>query len=81
MKKYLPKFVKNLEKYIKEHIDVYGADNNQRLTGLHETQSIDKFSYGASDRGASIRIPISTVEKWMERTIRRQKTCIQCRSI
>ncbi|MEM9895627.1 MAG: glutamine synthetase, partial [Bacteroidota bacterium] len=40
----------------------YGADNDQRLTGLHETQSIDKFSYGASDRGASIRIPISTIE-------------------
>ena len=31
------------------------------LTGLHETQHIDTFSYGVSDRGASIRIPISTV--------------------
>lgn len=49
-------------KHVPEHIAVYGADNDQRLTGLHETQSIDKFSYGASDRGASIRIPISTVE-------------------
>ena len=47
---------------IKEHIDVYGADNHLRLTGLHETQSIDKFSYGISDRGASIRIPIGTVD-------------------
>ncbi len=47
----------------KEHIEVYGADNNQRLTGLHETASIDDFSYGVSDRGASIRIPIITVEK------------------
>ncbi|MEM7374041.1 MAG: glutamine synthetase beta-grasp domain-containing protein [Bacteroidota bacterium] len=46
---------------IKEHIDVYGADNHMRLTGLHETQSIDKFSYGISDRGASIRIPVGTV--------------------
>ena len=55
---------------VKEHIDVYGADNDQRLTGLHETQSIDEFSYGISDRGASIRIPIATVEKgwkgWLE---------------
>jgi glutamine synthetase len=55
---------------IKEHISVYGADNHQRLTGLHETQSIDKFSYGVSDRGASIRIPIATVENgwkgWLE---------------
>lgn len=46
-------------KYIKEHIEVYGSSNELRLTGLHETQSIDKFSYGVSDRGASIRIPVS----------------------
>ncbi len=55
---------------VKEHIAVYGADNQLRLTGKHETQSIDKFSYGISDRGASIRIPIATVEKgwkgWLE---------------
>jgi len=44
------------------HIEVYGAHNDQRLTGQHETQSIDQFSYGISDRGASIRIPIATVE-------------------
>lgn len=44
------------------HIDVYGSDNNQRLTGLHETQHIGTFSYGVSDRGASIRIPIGTIE-------------------
>ena len=58
------------EPRIAEHISVYGADNNQRLTGLHETQSIDKFSYGVSDRGASIRIPVATVESgwkgWLE---------------
>lgn len=47
---------------IKRHISVYGEDNHLRLTGLHETQSIDTFSYGVSDRGASIRIPIGTVE-------------------
>ena len=45
-----------------EHIAVYGADNHLRLTGLHETQSIDQYSYGVSDRGASIRIPPYTVE-------------------
>lgn len=45
-----------------EHINVYGSNNDQRLTGLHETQSIDKFSYGVSDRGASIRIPVSVPE-------------------
>ena len=45
-----------------QHIASYGSDNDQRLTGLHETQSIDQFSYGVSDRGASIRIPIGTVQ-------------------
>jgi glutamine synthetase len=40
-----------------EHIAVYGPDNDMRLTGLHETQSIDRFNYGVADRGASIRIP------------------------
>ncbi len=49
-------------KHIEEHISVYGADNDQRLTGKHETASINEFSYGVSDRGSSIRIPIGTVE-------------------
>ena len=45
---------------VKEHIAVYGADNHLRLTGKHETASIHDFSYGVSDRGASIRIPVYT---------------------
>ncbi len=49
-------------KKVKRHINVYGADNEQRLTGKHETQRIDQFSYGVSDRGASIRIPVGTIE-------------------
>lgn len=49
-------------KHIKEHMDVYGAYNDQRLTGKHETASIHDFSYGVSNRGASIRIPVGTVE-------------------
>lgn len=55
------KICENFGKNIERHISVYGANNDQRLTGLHETQAIDKFSYGVSDRGASIRIPVSTV--------------------
>lgn len=55
---------------IKDAIAAYGAYNEQRLTGKHETQSIKKFSFGISDRGASIRIPIATVEGgwkgWLE---------------
>ena len=45
-----------------EHIAVYGPDNHMRLTGLHETQSIDKFSYGVADRGASVRVPHAFVQ-------------------
>lgn len=45
---------------VDEHIAVYGADNDKRLTGAHETAAIDQFSYGVSDRGASIRIPVYT---------------------
>jgi len=48
---------------VKECIAVYGADNDQRLTGKHETASIHDYSYGVSDRGASIRIPLYTVQK------------------
>ena len=55
------KICEEFGKNIERHISVYGADNDQRLTGEHETQSIDKFSYGVSDRGASIRIPVGTV--------------------
>ena len=44
-----------------EHIAVYGPDNHMRLTGLHETQAIDKFNYGVANRGASIRMPHSFV--------------------
>ncbi|MDW3192060.1 MAG: glutamine synthetase beta-grasp domain-containing protein [Cytophagales bacterium] len=64
------KICQAFEPVVAEHIAVYGADNDQRLTGKHETQSIDQFSYGVSDRGASIRIPVATVENgwkgWLE---------------
>jgi glutamine synthetase len=44
-----------------EHLEVYGnvEENKLRLTGNHETASFDKFTYGVSDRGASIRIPLN----------------------
>ncbi|MDF1766641.1 MAG: glutamine synthetase beta-grasp domain-containing protein [Gammaproteobacteria bacterium] len=56
------KICEEFGKHIDRHMSVYGANNDQRLTGLHETQSIDSYSYGVSDRGASIRIPIGTVQ-------------------
>jgi len=39
-----------------EHIEVYGEGNELRLTGKHETASIEQFCYGVANRGASIRI-------------------------
>lgn len=55
---------------VKEHVAVYGPDNHLRLTGKHETAAINKFSWGISDRGSSIRVPIATVERgwkgWLE---------------
>ena len=40
-----------------EHLAGYGVGIEERLTGEHETQRFDQFSYGVSDRGASVRIP------------------------
>ena len=56
-KEYFLKLMDKFEEYKDEHIAAYGPDNHMRLTGLHETQSIDKFSWGVADRGASIRVP------------------------
>jgi len=44
-------------KKIDLHVKNYGHDIESRLTGAHETAPYNKFSYGVSDRGASIRIP------------------------
>jgi glutamine synthetase len=42
------------------HITQYGAGVDLRLTGLHETAPWTDYSYGVSDRGASVRIPWQT---------------------
>ena len=47
-----------------DHIKAYGSNNHLRLTGEYETQAIDKFSWGVSDRGASIRVPQDTAKEW-----------------
>ena len=61
---YFKSIFKVFESRAKIHIENYGSDNDLRLTGKHETQSIDKFSWGVSDRGASIRVPKSVGETW-----------------
>ncbi len=54
---------------VEEHIANYGVGIEARLTGAHETARYDVFSYGVSDRGASIRIPWGTEKAgkgWLE---------------
>ena len=46
------------------HMKVYGEENEKRLTGDCETQHFSKFTYGVSDRGASVRIPAQTAMDW-----------------
>ena len=51
------KCMTKLEKKHTEHILVYGKDNENRLTGIHETSSMDKFTFGVGTRNTSVRIP------------------------
>ncbi|KAI8066357.1 hypothetical protein BC940DRAFT_275211 [Gongronella butleri] len=53
----IQKAIEKLSLRHNEHIAVYGEDNDQRLTGAHETGHISQFSSGVANRGASIRIP------------------------
>jgi glutamine synthetase len=46
-----------LGKRVDEHVANYGVGIESRLTGAHETAHFSKFTYGTSDRGASVRIP------------------------
>jgi len=60
-REYFEALMAAFDEYKADHIAVYGPDNHMRLTGLHETQSIDKFNYGVANRGASVRVPHSFV--------------------
>ena len=53
---------KALGKKVDLHITNYGHGIEDRLTGHHETARYDQFSYGVSDRGASIRIPLQVLQ-------------------
>ncbi len=48
---------------VSEHIAAYGAGIEDRLTGAHETAPYSKFSYGVSNRGASVRIPAAVARE------------------
>jgi glutamine synthetase len=55
--KVIEKGCQALGKKVMEHVTNYGSDIESRLTGKHETAPWNKFSYGVSNRGASVRIP------------------------
>jgi glutamine synthetase len=40
-----------------DHIAEYGEGNESRLTGLHETSSMNEFSWSVGGRHTSVRIP------------------------
>ncbi|CAI0559984.1 unnamed protein product [Linum tenue] len=59
----IKKAILNLSLRHKDHISAYGEGNERRLTGKHETASIDQFSWGVANRGASIRVGRDTEKK------------------
>jgi glutamine synthetase len=59
--KYIDDMMVHFEKKHALHIELYGADNHKRLTGIHETSSLTKFSYGCGNRACSFRIPTQTM--------------------
>lgn len=58
---YIEDMMVKFEKRHTLHLKLYGEGNDQRLTGKHETSSMDTFSYGPGNRAASFRIPSMTV--------------------
>jgi glutamine synthetase len=50
-------YIQRLGEHPRREIAVYGRDNHIRLTGRHETSSINDFTFGVGTRGTSIRIP------------------------
>jgi glutamine synthetase len=61
-KRLFQKIMKQLSVEHKSFMEVYGHDNENRMTGKHETSNYNDFSWGVGDRTASIRIPPKTVE-------------------
>jgi glutamine synthetase len=52
--------INKLGNYHSKSITLYGEGNEDRLTGLHETSSMQTFSFGSGHRGCSVRIPKTT---------------------
>ncbi len=57
---YIHEAINKLALKHKEHMAVYGTDNELRMTGEHETSSYDNFTFGSGNRAVSVRIPTQT---------------------
>lgn len=57
---HITRAIENLKLKHSEHLKIYGDDNHLRLTGKHETSSMDTFTCGIANRGCSVRIPRQT---------------------
>ena len=59
----LPKIIRILKQLENKHrvwIPALGPGNDLRLTGHHETSSLERFTWGVGSCAASVRIPYST---------------------
>ena len=56
----IKEYIEKLSLKHMEHMQVYGENNEKRMTGLHETSSYHKFTYGVGTRNTSIRIGYET---------------------
>ncbi len=54
--KFIEEALKKLEVTHKEDIKFFGEFNERRLTGIHETSSMEIFSWGVGNRGSSVRV-------------------------
>jgi glutamine synthetase len=52
----------DMSDYHDTYIKYFGANNKLRLTGLNETSSYNRFSYGLDNRACSVRIPTKPVK-------------------
>ena len=56
--------IRNLAAKHKEHMEVYGKDNDKRMSGEYETANYENFTFDINksvDRGASVRIGYDTM--------------------
>lgn len=59
---YIHAAIDKLSKKHTEHMKVYGANNEERMTGESETSSYTTFTNGIANRGASVRIGHETIQ-------------------